>query len=48
MNGKNEQYAVEIRYPDEIVIPSKEEVKEAIEISEEFKDFIIKRIGTTV
>jgi Uncharacterized conserved protein related to C-terminal domain of eukaryotic chaperone, SACSIN len=36
-------YAVEIRYPEEFYFPSFEEAKEAIEICEKVKQFIINK-----
>jgi HEPN domain-containing protein len=36
-------YAVEIRYPDEFYFPSLEEAKEAIEICEKVKQFVINK-----
>jgi HEPN domain-containing protein len=36
-------YAVEIRYPDDFYFPSLEEAKEAIEICEKVKQFVINK-----
>jgi len=36
-------YAVEIRYPEEFYFPSLEEAKEAIEICEKVKQFVINK-----
>ena len=36
-------YAVEIRYPDDFYFPSLEEAKEAIEICEKAKQFVINK-----
>ena len=41
--SKIENYAIEIRYPDETV-PTDEEVKEAIEITEKFRELINKKL----
>ena len=38
------KYAVEVRYSDELYIPSLEETKEAIEIAEKVKEFIIAKL----
>jgi len=38
-------YAVEFRYPGEILFPSKSETKNAILIAERVKNFVLKRIG---
>lgn len=37
-------YATELRYPDDFYIPTIEETKEALEIVEKAKDFIIKKL----
>lgn len=37
-------YAVEIRYPDNFYIPTFEEAKEAIELAEETKEFVLKKL----
>jgi len=39
-------YAVEIRYADEFYFPSVEEAKEAIEIAEKVKQFILNKLET--
>jgi len=38
-------YATELRYPEFFYIPSYEEAKEAIEIAERVKSFIIEKMG---
>jgi len=38
-------YAVEIRYPDEFYIPSITEAKEAFQIAQKVKDFVLKKLG---
>jgi len=42
--GKLSEYAVEIRYPDEVFIPSIAEVDQSIEIAEKIKQFIFKKL----
>lgn len=42
---KLESFSVQIRYPDNIIIPSKEQLQEAIEIAEKFREFIISKIN---
>jgi HEPN domain-containing protein len=37
-------YAVEIRYPDEFIIPSIDEAKECVKIAKEVKEFVLKKI----
>jgi HEPN domain-containing protein len=39
-------YGVQIRYPNTIIKLTKEEVESAIEISEEFRAFVVNIIGT--
>ena len=41
-------YAVEIRYPDEDLSVSKEEAVLAVEIAKEVKDFILKKIPSSI
>ena len=36
-------YAVEVRYPDELVVPTLEEAKEALEIAKKVKEFVLRR-----
>jgi len=43
MANKLTRYAVEIRYPDDFYFPSIEEAKEAIEICEKVKQFVINK-----
>jgi HEPN domain-containing protein len=43
MANKLTRYAVEIRYPDDFYFPSLEEAKEAIEICEKVKQFVINK-----
>lgn len=38
------RYAVEVRYPDELHIPSLEEAKESIKIAKNVKQFVIEKI----
>ena len=38
-------YAVEIRYPDELAIPTLEDAEEALETAKKVKEFILERIG---
>ena len=37
-------YAVEIRYPDAMVVPTLEEAREAVETAGRVKDFVLKKI----
>ncbi|MCX8093471.1 MAG: HEPN domain-containing protein [Candidatus Goldbacteria bacterium] len=37
-------YATEVRYPDEFYIPSLEEAREAINLAEKTKEFILKKL----
>ncbi|HEW93020.1 MAG TPA: HEPN domain-containing protein [Thermotogaceae bacterium] len=37
-------YAVEIRYPDDFYFPDVEEARSAVEIAEEIKDFVLKKL----
>lgn len=37
-------YAVDLRYPEEFYIPSVEEAKTALELAEEVKEFILKKL----
>lgn len=37
-------YAVDIRYPDDFYTPTYEEAKEAIEIAEAVKNFVIDKL----
>ncbi|MGC8767443.1 MAG: HEPN domain-containing protein [Brevinematia bacterium] len=37
-------YATEIRYPEDFYIPSEEEAKEAVEIAEKAKSFILEKL----
>jgi HEPN domain-containing protein len=46
MANKLTRYAVEIRYPNDFYFPSLEEAKEAIEICEKVKQFIINKVIT--
>ncbi len=41
-------YAVEIRCPDDFYIPSIEEAKEAIEIAEKVKEFILNKLNIEI
>ncbi len=41
---KLEDYAVEIRYPDEAVEPTIEEAKESFEIAKQIKEFVLNKI----
>ena len=43
MANKLTRYAVEITYPDDFYFPSLEEAKEAIEICEKVKQFVINK-----
>ncbi|MGD9201390.1 MAG: HEPN domain-containing protein [Chitinispirillia bacterium] len=45
--GDLTEYAVEIRYPDEFYIPSLKEVNESIQIAENVKKFVFKKLGIT-
>ena len=38
-------FSVQIRYPNKIIKLSKEEIESAIEISQEFRSFVVKIIG---
>ena len=38
-------FSVEIRYPNQLIFLSKEELEEAIEISEEFRAFAFSKLG---
>ncbi len=38
-------YATELRYPDNFYIPTLDEAKEAIELAEKTKEFVIKKFG---
>lgn len=38
-------FSVQIRYPNKIIKLSKEEIETAIEISQEFRSFVVKIIG---
>ncbi|MCX7727802.1 MAG: HEPN domain-containing protein [Chitinispirillaceae bacterium] len=38
-------YAVEVRYPDDFYIPTLEEAKEAIELAEKTKEFVLKKLA---
>ena len=42
--NKLTRYAVEVRYPDEFYIPSEDEAKEAIEIAEKVRSFVIEKL----
>jgi HEPN domain-containing protein len=37
-------FAVEIRYPDDFIVPTIEETKEAYETAKEIREFVLKRI----
>jgi len=37
-------YAVEIRYPDDFYMPSVKEAKQAFNIANEVKDFVLKKL----
>ncbi|MGC8867222.1 MAG: HEPN domain-containing protein, partial [Elusimicrobiales bacterium] len=37
-------YATEIRYPEDFYFPSKDEAKEAIEIAEKVRSFVIEKL----
>jgi HEPN domain-containing protein len=37
-------YAVEVRYPDNLFEPTREEAREALDIAQKVKDFVQKRI----
>lgn len=37
-------FAIEVRYPDELYFPSIEETKEAIDIAEKVKEFVLKKL----
>jgi len=37
-------YAVGIRYPDDFYFPDVEEARSAVEIAEEIKDFVLKKL----
>ena len=41
-------YAVEIRYPDETIFLSQENVKQAISIAKDVRDFITKKMDITI
>jgi len=45
MAEKLEDYAVEIRYPDDWFEPGAEDVKEAIEIARKVKEFVLAKIN---
>lgn len=38
-------YAVEIRYPDDFYMPTREEAEESLGIAEEIRQFVLARIG---
>ncbi len=38
-------YAIEIRYPEELVEPTIEEAKEAFEMAKKIRDFVLYKIG---
>lgn len=38
-------YATHIRYPDNFYIPTLDEAKEAIELAEKTKEFVLKKLG---
>ena len=40
-------YSVDVRYPDEFYIPTIEEAKEIYSTANQFKDFVLGKIGTT-
>ncbi|MBI4646742.1 MAG: HEPN domain-containing protein [Bacteroidia bacterium] len=44
MAAKLDSFAVQIRYPNLIIKPTDEEVKEAIEIAEKFRELIIPKL----
>jgi len=39
------EYAVEVRYPDEMLFPSEDEAKKTIEIAEKVKSFVLKKLA---
>ncbi len=41
--NKLTKYAVEVRYPDEFYIPSKEEAKNSVEIAKKVKSFVLDK-----
>lgn len=47
MVEKLEDYAVEIRYPDDWFEPTQEDVKEAYEIAKKVKEFVLNKISFT-
>jgi HEPN domain-containing protein len=38
-------YAVEVRYPDNFFLPTFDEAKEALELAEKLREYIINKIG---
>jgi len=38
-------YAIDVRYPEELLEPTLEEAKEAFEIAEKMKEFVLNRIA---
>ncbi len=38
-------YAIDLRYPDNFYIPTLDEAKEAIELAEKTKEFVLKKLG---
>ena len=38
-------YAIEIRYPEDMVEPTIEDAKEAFEIAKKIRDFVLYKIG---
>ena len=47
MLEKLEDYAVEVRYPDDWFEPTGEETEEALEIAKKVKEFVLKKIPDT-